>query len=156
MFQRVDPRGAGGNALGILVPPGARTLVVLRPRALAFDLLPAQWDGSHDHAPEFSSFSRDEAAGVARRVFAALELAVAAGINPVQTVGDARGERFQIWLRGDDFVWIACRRVPGQAYEPMTFATQAEATREAEKLAAMVWPALDARQEVYFNTQSFP
>ena len=52
-------------------------------------------------------------------------------------------------------VWIVCRRATGQAYQPMIFATQEEATRDAEAIAAVVWPAADARQEYYFNTQNF-
>src|SRR5260221_10331806 len=38
-FRTVHARGAGPTALGILVPPGNRTVVVVRPRALAVDLV---------------------------------------------------------------------------------------------------------------------
>ncbi|MSQ96305.1 MAG: hypothetical protein EXR98_17375 [Gemmataceae bacterium] len=155
MFLRVDPQHAGSSALGILVPHGVKTLVIVRPRTLAFDLLPARWDGDTSHAPEFCAFTRDEAAGVAMRLIAGLEAAVAAGVNPVQTFGGLQLACLQIWLRMDEFVWIVCARTPGQAYRPMTFATQEEATRDAEKLAVFVWPAAETRQEYYFNTQSF-
>jgi hypothetical protein len=154
MFQRVEARQAGASAIGILVPQGTRTLVIVRPRALSFDLLPARWTGD-EQPPQFCTFSRDEAALVARRLIAALEAAVAAHANPVQTFGDPSRACFQIWLRTDEYVWIACRRAPGQAYAPVVFADQAEATREAERLSAFVWPALEAAQEYYVNTQVF-
>src|SRR4051794_25531570 len=98
MFTRVEPRLAGPNALGILVPPGTKTLVIVRPRALERDLLPARWDGDAAHPPEFCRFSRDEAANVARRFAKAIESAVQEGINPLESFGDAKRQRLQIWL----------------------------------------------------------
>jgi hypothetical protein len=152
-FRRVDAHLAGPRALGILIPPGERTLVILRPRALAWDLLPARWDGDPRHPPAFCTFARDEAAAVAKRLATALEQAVAAAANPLQTLGD--GHRFQVWLRTDEFVWLVCRRAPGQAYQPALFASQAEATAEAETLTPVLFPAPDATQDYYFNTQRF-
>jgi hypothetical protein len=155
MFTRVEPQQAGLNALGILVPHGAKTLVIVRPRALTWDLLPASWDGDSDHPPTFCVFTRDEAASVARRLVKSLETAVKQRINPVQTFGDARSECLQIWLRTDEFVWIVCRRAPGLAYQPIIFASQEEATHAAERLIPLVWPADEQMQEYYFNTQNF-
>lgn len=155
MFTRIDPTKAGSKSLGILVPQGAKTLVIVRPRALSWDLLAATWPGDPGKAPQFCAFTRDEAASVARRFVAALEAAVTAGVNPLETFGDAQTKRLQIWLRTDEFVWIACRRAPGTAYQPMFFPSPEEAEREAEQIAAYVWPAPDATQEVYFNTQNF-
>lgn len=155
MFTRVEPRHAGPSALGILVPPGTKTLVVVRPRALTWDLLPARWDGDSGHPPQFCLFTRDEAASVARRLVKALEAALEQGANPVQTFGHAQGACLQVWLRTDECVWIACRRAPGLAYQPILFASEEEATREAEKLARFVWPTGDVKQEYYFNTQNF-
>ena len=63
-FRRVEAQHAGGNALGILVPPGARTVVILRARSLGWDLLPAAWNGNPASAPVFSVFGRDEAGGL--------------------------------------------------------------------------------------------
>ena len=155
MFTRVDQKQAGAAALGILVPQGAKTLVIVRPRAMEWDLLPARWDGERGQAPTFCAFTRDEAASAARRLVQALEAAVKNGVCPVETFGDAQGKCCQVWLRTEEFVWIACRRATGQTYQPMIFATQAEANREAEALAAVVWPAADTNQEYYFNTQNF-
>jgi hypothetical protein len=155
MFTRVDQKHAGATALGILVPQGAKTLVIIRPRALAWDLLPARWDGAHGNAPEFCVFPRDEAASAARRLIQALEAAINNRVCPVETFGDAQGKCCQVWMRTDEFVWIACRRATGEAYRPMIFATQEEAIREAEALAAIVWPTAETKQEYYFNTQNF-
>jgi hypothetical protein len=153
MFTRIEQKQAGPTALGILIPQGARTLVILRPRSLPWDLLPAHWAGDRHQSPRFCAFSRDEAAQAAKRLIAALESAVSAGVCPIETFGD--DQSCQIWLRTDDFVWIACRRATGQAYQPMVFAGRDEATAEAEALAAVVWPAADRIQEYYFNTQNF-
>jgi hypothetical protein len=155
MFFRVDVKQAGPNALGILVPQQTKTLVIVRPRALAWDLLPARWNGDSTNAPRFCWFTRDEATGAARRILRTLETAVTLGANPVQTFGNAEEERLQIWLRTEEFVWIVCRRSPGEEYRPMIFPTREDAEREAEKIAAIVWPTADARQEYYFNTQNF-
>jgi hypothetical protein len=154
-FRRVESRQAGPTALGILVPPGARTLVILRPRSLAWDLLPAHWNGNTDTAPAFCAFSRDDAAAVARRLQQALVSAVAAGVCPIQTAGDVAGASFQVWVRTDEYVWVVCRRAPGQAYQPAVFAEREEARRQAELLTPIFWPAQDAEQEFYFNTQHF-
>jgi hypothetical protein len=137
------------------VPHGARTLVILRPRGLLWDLLPARWDGGESSAPAFCTFDRDEAAGVARRLLQALEASVHAGISPVQTIGDARGESYQLWVRADEFVWIICHRASGQIYRPAVFTDPEEVRIIAEQLTLVLWPAREAGQEFYFNTQHF-
>ena len=154
-FRRVDSRQAGPGALGILVPPGSRTLVILRPRGLPWDLLPARWGPSGEAAPEFCSFDREEAAGVARRLQQTLEKAVATKVNPLQTIGDSRGEAFQVWLRTNEYVWVVCEHAPGLAYRPALFASLDEARQAGDRLTALFWPAADADQEFYFNTQHF-
>jgi hypothetical protein len=154
MFHRVEAQHAGPTALGILVPHGARTLVIVRPRALEWDLLPARWDGDAGRAPQFSTFTRDEAVQAARRFVQHLESAVAQGANPLQTCSDPAGASFQVWLRTVEFVWIACQRAPGQAYQPALFPALADAQRAAEKIAVIVWPADETAQEYYFNTQN--
>jgi len=128
---------------------------MLRPRGLPWDLLPARWDGSGVQPPVFCAFSRDEAAGVARRLQKALEQGVAVGTCPLQTVADSQGENHQVWVCTDEFVWIACHRAPGKSYQPAIFAEPDEARRQAEQLMPVFWPAVDAEQEYYFNTQHF-
>lgn len=155
MFTRVEPQNAGPSAIGILVPHGAKTLVIVRPRALTWDLLPARWTGASDQAPQFCAFTRDEAASVARRFVKALESAMDQKVNPLESFGHAERQTCGVWLRTDEFVWIVCRRTKGEAYQPMIFPSQEEAATEANRLAAFLWPAADATQEYYFNTQGF-
>ncbi|MGH9676480.1 MAG: hypothetical protein ACRD36_05205, partial [Candidatus Acidiferrum sp.] len=56
-FQRVDAGEAGPSALGILIPPGRRTILIVRPRHLEFDLVLMRPEGqlgfcelTHDQA----------------------------------------------------------------------------------------------------------
>ena len=155
VFRRVEPDRAGPQALGILIPPGERTLVIVRPRSLAWDLLPAHWSGEPAAAPEFCAFGRDEAARVARGLHEALEQAVQRGENPVETLGSPSGRSFQIWVRAAGCFWIACRRAMGQVYQPILFASQEEACQAGDELARIVWPQAGAERELYFNTQKF-
>jgi hypothetical protein len=154
-FRRAEPQHAGPQALGILVPPGVRTRVIVRPRALSYDLLPALWAGDPAIPPVFCLFDRDEAAQVARRLLQALEDAVLRGVNPVETIGDPGGQSFQVWVRAAELFWIPCRGIAEKEYQPLLFATYAEARTAGEELAGIVWPAADAEQEYYFNTQKF-
>lgn len=153
MLIRVDMKLAGEKALGILVPPGAKTFVIVRPRGLPWDLLPARWTGDPTQPPQFCTFTRDDAARTARELVHALETASANGTSLVQTFGNANA--VQIWVRTEALVWIACRRTPGEPYRPMVFPSPEEARPQAEEIAAIVCPAADARQEYYVNTQSF-
>jgi hypothetical protein len=150
VFQRVEPQQAGPSALGILIPQGAKTLVIVRPRALQWDLLPARWDGAMGHAPEFSLFSRDEAADVARRFVKSIEK----GVGPLESFGNAEQSCMQLWLRADEHVWIVCKRVQGEPYRPSTFASTKAAATAADAIEAILRPGADAVQQYYFNTQN--
>jgi hypothetical protein len=154
-YRRVDAQRAGTAALGILVPHGARTVVILRPRGLEWDLLPAHWTGAACAAPVFCQFEREEAALIARRVAQALEETARAARDPVETFGNPLGQEFQVWVRAGEYVWIVCRRVPGQAYAPVVFASSEEAENAGRCLAPFFHPGPEAAQEYYFNTQNF-
>ncbi|MCI0377196.1 MAG: hypothetical protein L0215_06310 [Gemmataceae bacterium] len=154
-FRRVEPRQAGPSALGILVPQGIHTFLVLRARALPWDLLAAQWNGRADSAPAFCQFFRDEAATIARRLPQAFEAAASCAQSPVLTVSDSAGTAFQIWLRALDYVFIACRRTPGENYEPIVFSSKEDAEAAGNRVEQYFWPGADANQEYYFNTQYF-
>jgi len=154
-FRRVEPHQAGPRALGILVPPAARTVVIVRAQSLPWDLLPARWDGNPEIAPAFCDFQRDEAAQLARRFLQALEAAAAAGENPVETLGDSRGQAFQVWVRAADCFWIPCWRAAHRLYQPLLVASREEARQAGEALSRVVWPAAHAEQEYYVNTQMF-
>jgi hypothetical protein len=152
-FRRVEDRRAGPTAVGILVPPGARTVVILRPRALSWDLL-AALGGWPAWPVAFRDFGRDEAAGVARRLQRSLEEGAGFAPCPVEAVA-VPGYGFLVCCRGADVVWVACPRRPGRAYEPLLFGTEGEAARAAAETARFLWPPDDAQQEFYFNTQHF-
>jgi hypothetical protein len=154
-FRRVEDRHAGPTALGILVPPGLRTFVILRPRALEWDLLPLRPEDDNRASAAFCEFGRDEAAGVARRVQRALEQAAAAAERPVQAVAHPDGVGYWVVARAGEFCWVACRRVPGQPYRANLFATLEGAGDVAARLACVLCPEPDAGQEYYFNTQNF-
>lgn len=154
-FRRVEMHQAGPGALGILVPPGQPTVVVIRPRALPWDLRPARWNGDSATPPVLCQFERDEAAMAARQLIAGLEKAVADRRDPVEICRSATRPAFQVWVRTEDLLWIAGPRVEGQPYRPAVFASEAEAIAAAESLLPFLWPAADAGQEYYFNTQLF-
>ena len=148
-FRRVDGAEAGPHALGILVPPGRRTLVILRPRALEWDLLPVRFEGMHS---DFCQFGRDEAAGMARKIQLALDSGAA---DPAQVVANPGGDGFLVWVPAVELMWLVCPRTPGRPYEPLVFPSQAKGAEAVQRLAPFLWPAHDAEQEYYFNTQNF-
>jgi len=153
-FRRVEDHRAGPSALGILVPPGRRTVVILRPRAVAWDFL-ALIPGAAVAAPgAFCEFERDEAAGLARRVQRDLDRKACEGVNPVEIAG-ATHNGYRLCVRAGGLAWLACLRQPGKPYRAADFATMEEAREAAVRLARFVCPAADADQEFYFNTQNF-
>jgi hypothetical protein len=152
-LRRVEARSANALAVGILVPPGTRTYVVVRPRGMSWDLLPVRWDGDAKGPPVFASFDRDEAATIARRLAKSLEERDLAGQCPLETLGHEPA--FQVWLREAEFNWLLCERVPNQPYRPLVFTTLAAAQAAAELLLPFVHPGPGRVQDYYFNTQNF-
>jgi hypothetical protein len=153
-FRRVEDRQAGPTALGILLPPGQRTVVIVRPRALSFDLL-AGVPGPDAMTMRFYEFGRDEAAGIASRLLKHLgeQARQRRDLLEIATLPGANG--YLVWLREEEFRWVVCPRRPGQPYEEMRFATLDDAQEAASRLAECLCPAPDAGQQVYFNTQHF-
>jgi hypothetical protein len=152
-LARVDARQAGTDALGILVPPGSRTVVILRPRTLGWDLLPVRWNGDPAVPPTFCTFGREEAALLARRLGEFLEATDAAGLHAVETFG--RDGAVQVWLRSGEHAWLVCVRAPGEAYRPVLFGDVESARAAAERLAATLHPGPGRVQRYYYNTQGF-
>ena len=72
----------------------------------------------------------------------------------METIGNLLGRHFQVWVRTDDYVWIPCRRVVGQPYAPVVFASLEEAETAGRRLGPFFHPGPDAGQEYYFNTQN--
>jgi hypothetical protein len=147
VFRRVSDHQAGPAALGILVPPGRRTRVILRPRSLNWDLLPVRVR----EQSVFCEFGREEAALLARQIHETLEQAE--GDQQIQAQAAADG--YRLCAAVGEYLWMVCGRVPGQTYRPVLFATLEEADSAARRIAAVLWPGPDTEQEVYFNTQNF-
>ena len=149
-LRRVSADRAGPDALGILLPPGERTVLIVRPRRLCWDLLLVQGVAG----TAFRELDRYEAADVAQAFFNALEEWNGGGPGHVGAVACGEGAGCLVWADVGDFALVACERVPGQAYRPALFAAD-EAHRAAALLGAVLCPPPPAQQEVYFNTRHF-
>lgn len=154
-FRRVEAEQAGPTALGILIPPGKRTLIVLRPRSLDWDLLPMGPLGEGEAVPLFWEVGREQAQTLAAKLFEALEAWAGGGNGRLDAIGASSGEGYQVRAAVGPFVLIVCRRVPGQPYEPLLFDTVSEAQSAVDCLTPYLCPAANADQEAYFNTRNF-
>lgn len=149
-FRRVDGEQAGADALGILIPPGRRTVVVLRPRALDWDLLPVRRTSDGQPGTSFLEVGHAEAATVADQLGRALEAGRADGVAAALT-----GDGFLVRARVGDYPLLLCARLPGQPYEPLVFPTSEAAEAAAEEVSAVLQPTSERTQELYFNTRHF-
>jgi hypothetical protein len=149
-LRRVAAQDAGPNAVGILAPPGRRTVVILRPRALPWDLLLAQSPEESGVSLVFREVGHLEAPGLTQNLYRTLEKATATvDIAAFQSGG------FCVLLLAGPFRLILCPREPGVAYRPAVFATEHDAHLASEQLAAAFRPAPGAPLEFYFNTRQF-
>jgi hypothetical protein len=150
-FRRVEDERAGPAALGLLVPPGRRTFLILRPRSLAWDLLLVRRaDGR-----AFQDMSREEATIAAQRLYRALEAWSAGGPGQVEAFPAPEGAGF--WVRAvvAGYALLACPREPGKSYHPLVL-PDADAARDAARaLAAVLCPGDGVEQELYFNGRHF-
>lgn len=134
-FRRVEADQAGPAALGILIPPGARTLVVLRPRGLAIDAVLCRRDDL-----QFVHLSHDEASAAAQALYRGLQ---AGHVTVHNTAG-------RLLVALPNLALVVCPRQPGQPYQPLE---GTEAERWSVPLTELLHPTGD--QEVYFNTRFF-
>jgi hypothetical protein len=151
---RVEANRAGPAALGILLPPGPRTVLILRPRALPWDLLLVRGGAGGETGTPFLHLQRDEGPAMADGLLRALERWGAGGPGRVEAVFAPDGAGY--WVQADigAFPLIACERRPGQPYRPVAFDTPAGAEAAAAALAAAACPR-DMAVEVYLNTRHF-
>ncbi|MBI1913941.1 MAG: hypothetical protein HYS12_04285 [Planctomycetes bacterium] len=150
-LRRVTDDRAGPDALGILLPPGLRTVLIVRPRGLRWDLLLVQGMAG----TSFRSLGRAEAPLVAQAFYRALEAWNSGGAGHVGVVASSEGTGFLVWADVGDFALVACERIPGQPYRPMLFAAEEEARAAVGLIAAALCPPAHAEQEVYLNTRNF-
>lgn len=151
-LRRVEGDRAGPCALGLLVPPGPRTFLILRPRALAWDLVLLQGPEKGD----FRVMSRAEAEAAARDLFGALEgwAGRSAAGGCLEDVSNPEGGFF-VRARVGPFVLLACPRRAGEPYRPAVFSDADAALEAAMQLRAVLCPARGVEQECYFNTRHF-
>jgi hypothetical protein len=146
-MRQVPGDRAGPAALGVLVPPGARTFLILRPRQLAFDLVLLRPD-----EPAFHDLALQEGQVAARQLVRALVERADIRIETPAGPG-ASGWRLQLTI--GPFTLLACPREPGRPYRPWTLPDAASADAAAAALALLLTPGDDVVQEVYTNTRYF-
>jgi hypothetical protein len=149
-FRRVAGAKAGPTALGILIPPGQRTVVLVRPRALDWDLLLLKPGGDG-----FWEMTRGDAAAMVQKVHQALQECAAGDSGKIELVPRAEGAGYLVRVFVPPFTWLVCGRRPGQAYRPVAFADEQEAQTVADRLAEILCPGTPQEQEIYFNTLHF-
>ncbi|HVS38410.1 MAG TPA: hypothetical protein VMS17_22825 [Gemmataceae bacterium] len=150
-FRCVEARQAGPAALGVLAPPGRRTFLILRPRALPWDLVLLQ----PTHPSAFHEMDRDEATAAATEVVRALEAWSAGGPGGVETTAAPQGPGVWVRVHAGPFALLLCPRTPGQPYQAQRFADDESARAAAAELAPVLHPPPGAEQQVYFNTRHF-
>jgi hypothetical protein len=154
-FHQVEASQASRSALGILMPPGARTLVILRPRSLDWDLVIVRPDGEPDHRTLFWEISCDEGAKLVTELRGNLEEWSQGGLGRVEPVPAPGGVGYHVRIGVGRFVLLTCDRVPGVPYKPAVFDSVSQALAAAERIAAVLCPIANAHQEIYFNTDNF-
>src|SRR5262245_20703268 len=149
-LRRITGDKAGPTALGILIPPGQRTLLILRPRAVDWDLvLLLRPDGAG-----FRELARDQAAAGAQAVLNALEAWAGGGAGTVEPVAGSNHE-FHVRAIIGPFPFLACPRLPGRPYQPLVCADLEAAHHAARALTEALCPTPGCEREVYLNTSCF-
>ncbi|HEX5269823.1 MAG TPA: hypothetical protein VFW33_05015 [Gemmataceae bacterium] len=154
-LRRVEAREAGPAALGILLPPGPHTVLLLRPRSLPWDLLLVRGGEGGEPGTPFLHLDPEEGHMMAEGLLRALERWAGGGAGKVEAAFAADGAGY--WVQADvgAFPLLACERRPGQPYRPAAFATAEEAGRAAAAVVAALCPQGSVGVEVYLNTRHF-
>src|SRR5262245_6228018 len=153
-LRRVFGHQAGPTAIGVLVPPGARTVVVVRPRSLSWDLLLIE-QRERESVIRFHDFAREEAVAVAEAFARALDESSSAGTVHVETMPAPGASGHCVRVEVCSNCLIACPRLARQPYRPMVFATADEAEAAAGALRRVLCPPCGEQQEIYFNSRHF-
>ncbi len=128
-LRRVDARQAGPTALGILLPPAARTVLIVRPRALPWDLLLVRAGTDGESGTPFLHLEPEEGQAMAEGMLRALERWSTDRPGKVEVAFAADGAGYWVQVEVGAFPLIACERRPGQPYRPAAFATANECKR---------------------------
>src|SRR5258708_827846 len=151
-LRRVFGNRAGPTAIGLLIPPGQRTVVILRPRSLPWDLLCIHPDSD---AIRFRDFAREEAEAVAESLGQVLEQQLTIDKDRFATAPAPGSPGHCVRIALGRFHLIACPRNPGQSYHPMVWSTVEEASQAAIALSQSLVPNNGEMREIYFNTRNF-
>lgn len=154
-FRRVEGEQAGPNALGVLVPPGRRSTIILRPRGLNWDLLPVHWNEQGEPGTAIQELLPDQAAQVAQKLVRNLEEGKTVDAQQVVAEAVTAGDGFLVRAEVSALPLIVCQRNPGQPYKPTVFLTLDEAQQVVCQIAAVLFPAAGANQELYVNNRNF-
>ena len=154
-FRRVEAREAGPRALGLLVPPGRRTLVIVRPRALAWDLIPMRSGLDLAAATALQELGQSEAQKLVHELHRAMEEGSQRERCRVEVFSAPREGGFQVRARLGVVLLLACLRQPGQAYLPALFANLDDARNAAAAIAEYLCPREGEEREVYLNSRNF-
>jgi hypothetical protein len=150
-LRRVEDQRAGSSALGILVPPGRRTFLIVRPRSLPWDLLLLRADSPSG----FRELHHEEANSLAQELYHALGNWSDSAAGHIEEVASPDGSGFWLRVRVGPFALLACGRTPGQPYHPLVFSDSELALIAAGQLRKILRPPRDVEQEVYFNIRHF-
>jgi hypothetical protein len=129
--------------------------VILRPRALDWDLLPVAVGKNGGPALAFWEVNRHEAPALADKLHRALEEAATQRTGRVEPVASPHGDGYRIHAGLPPFSLVVCPRRPGESYRPLVVATVEEALEAAERIAAVLYPGPNCFQQVYFNRRHF-
>ena len=150
--RRVFGSRAGPAAIGLLIPPGQRTVVILRPRSLPWDLLCIQPD---EQVIRFREFAREEAEAVAESLGTALEQTSPGKPHRIETAPAPGSPGNCIRVALGRYYLIVCPRLPGQSYRPMVWEAEEEALEAAAALRESLIPDAGETREIYFNSRHF-
>jgi hypothetical protein len=153
-LRLVEDADAGPDAVGILVPPCKRTVVILRPRALIWDLLLTE-EGLPRAGSPFRELTQMEACAAARGIYDALKEWFSGGPGGMDVQSSPAVAGYGVRARAGPFTFLACLRVPGQPYRPLHFNNATDARETAATLATVLFPTANREQEIYFNTRHF-
>jgi hypothetical protein len=151
-LRRVFANRAGPNAIGLLIPPGPRTVVIMRPRSVPWDFLCIHPDAD---TIRFREFAREEAEAVAESLGEALEKDGTGANDKIETMPAPGSPGCCLRIALDRFHLFACPRAPGQAYRLMVWATPEEAMQAATALRQSLYPDDGETREIYFNSRHF-
>ncbi|HEY7314552.1 MAG TPA: hypothetical protein VH643_34710 [Gemmataceae bacterium] len=148
-LRLVEDHRAGPSALGILVPPGRRTFLIVRPRSLAWDLLLLR----PDSPTAFRELYPEQAGRIAEALSEELNNWSHGG--RIEEIACPDGLGYWLHVRVGPFVLALCGRCPGQPYQPRAFRDAEEARTAAVELRSILCPPTGIYQEVYLNNRHF-